>query len=282
VGFAMSRLSSSQWLTGGALVAGAYWLFKSWKDEREMQQRIEARRALHKKMTLEPRDDWTLHEIARYTGSDPELPILTAIDGEVYNVWRGSEWYGPEGPYHSIAGRDSTRFLAKQILEEEEDDGQPLDAMEIDTLNGWKEHFNFKYDKIGKLRDDGDAPALSETTTAAACRPAVRSDGLASSVQLAESREDAATIRKAMAAVRDDDGTSAGNQVRRWVIHKEAHCARLISRVQEMLLALDPESPGYTEGLLQLQAVQQAAMKCKQTCEETVVDGLCAALDRLG
>lgn len=260
-----------------------------------MKRRLDERRRLVQKMTLPSRDDWTLEEIQNYTGSDPDLPILTAIDGFVYNVWRGSEWYGPEGPYHSIAGRDSTRFLAKQILEEEEDDGQPLDAMEIDALNGWKEHFNFKYDNIGKLKaSSGDVPELAKSpiapssvgTTSAV--PASNGSAIpesklvASFVQLAECREDAATIRKAMKAVVEGGADDKGNQVRRWVLHKEAHCSSLIARVQEMLLALDVSTPKYTEQLVGLHSVVVAAMKCKQTVDVEAVDALGKAIDALG
>ena len=54
------------------------------------------------------------------------LPVSECDSGEVFNVWRGWNFYGHGAPYNSFAGRDATRFLAKQIVSEEEDDGQPL------------------------------------------------------------------------------------------------------------------------------------------------------------
>ena len=54
------------------------------------------------------------------------LPESKCDSGEVFNVWRGWDFYGHGAPYNSFAGRDATRFLAKQIISQEEDDGQPL------------------------------------------------------------------------------------------------------------------------------------------------------------
>eukprot|EP00438_Fugacium_kawagutii_P024458 Skav202131 [mRNA] locus=scaffold1980:297987:310124:- [translate_table: standard] len=50
--------------------------------------------------------------------------------GEVFNVWRGRDFYGAQagGPYGVFAGKDATRYFAKQIVSLEEDDGQPLTA----------------------------------------------------------------------------------------------------------------------------------------------------------
>ncbi len=53
----------------------------------------------------------TKDELARHDGSDPTLPIYVGLDGYVYDVSLGREFYGPGGPYHFLAGTDATRSL---------------------------------------------------------------------------------------------------------------------------------------------------------------------------
>lgn len=50
--------------------------------------------------------------LAKYDGTDPELPIYLALDGYVYDVTAGaSEYYGPGQPYHDLVGKDSSVLL---------------------------------------------------------------------------------------------------------------------------------------------------------------------------
>ena len=134
------------------------WIAFSWHQQR--QREIEARKqqeeyaALVKKMTIEPRDNWTLDQIKVYNGNDPNAPILFAARGTIYNVWRGREFYGKGSPYHIFAGTDATRLLAKGLLEpeSEEDRAQPLGWFEKDSLNDWISTFEMKYDDVGKLK----------------------------------------------------------------------------------------------------------------------------------
>jgi len=50
--------------------------------------------------------------LAKYDGTDPELPIYLALDGYVYDVTAGaSEFYGPGQPYHELVGKDSSILL---------------------------------------------------------------------------------------------------------------------------------------------------------------------------
>eukprot|EP00931_Biecheleriopsis_adriatica_P089899 TRINITY_DN63971_c0_g1_i1.p1 TRINITY_DN63971_c0_g1~~TRINITY_DN63971_c0_g1_i1.p1 ORF type:complete len:186 (+),score=35.62 TRINITY_DN63971_c0_g1_i1:37-558(+) len=95
--------------------------------------------------------DWREEELRPYDGQDPEKPILIGVDGDVFNVWRGRNFYGAEGPYNEFAGKDATRLLAKQIIEPEEDDGEPLTAMERENLENWKGLFSSKYEHVGAL-----------------------------------------------------------------------------------------------------------------------------------
>ena len=40
--------------------------------------------------------------------------ILLAINGQVFDVSSGRNFYGPNGPYGNFAGRDASRGMAKQ------------------------------------------------------------------------------------------------------------------------------------------------------------------------
>lgn len=97
--------------------------------------------------------DYSLAELASYDGSDAERPILIVVRGEVYDMTRGRDFYGPGGPYEMFAGKDCTRALAKMSfdLEDFTGDTEGLEQDELDKLEDWIEMFSAKYRKIGKL-----------------------------------------------------------------------------------------------------------------------------------
>ena len=82
-------------------------------------------------------------------------PILLAVDGTVYNVYKGRNFYGPGGEYAIFAGRDATRLLAKGKLDEETtaEQQQPLNIAERAVLATWIYTFQNKYDVVGPLHD---------------------------------------------------------------------------------------------------------------------------------
>jgi len=108
---------------------------------------------------------------------------------------------------------------------------------------------------------------------------------------VAQMKEDAATIRKAMVQSNDlHSGTPSlldMNQIVRWINTKEDHCKKIITTVGEYCLcqrlkpdALSPEQ--YTEALKAHHAVMQKAMKAKQTMDTAACDALDAAIDLFG
>ena len=95
--------------------------------------------------------EFTSEEVAMFDGKGPEgEPILTIIDGLVYDLQKGREFYGQGGPYHPFAGRDCSRLLAKNQVSDKTDTGAPLTEAELEQLGKWKEFFQNKYGAIGK------------------------------------------------------------------------------------------------------------------------------------
>lgn len=46
-----------------------------------------------------------------YNGTNPDLPILMAVDGKVYDVSSGERFYAPGKSYAYLAGKDATTPL---------------------------------------------------------------------------------------------------------------------------------------------------------------------------
>lgn len=51
---------------------------------------------------------FTLQELGRFNGTEPKLPIYLSLDGNIYDVTKGKEFYKVGGPYHYLAGKDSS------------------------------------------------------------------------------------------------------------------------------------------------------------------------------
>lgn len=54
---------------------------------------------------------YTPEELANFNGIDPKMPIYLALDGNVYDVSKGKEFYKLGGAYHDLAGKDSSTEL---------------------------------------------------------------------------------------------------------------------------------------------------------------------------
>jgi membrane-associated progesterone receptor component len=131
-------LFAAEVVTGTALAGMMYTVLNEGKDKEEAAKRKaeEAARLELRRMraSIEPKDSWTAAELAAYDGTDYDGPILLGADGLVFNVWKGRHFYAPDGPYHAMAGKDASRQLAKNRLDDDEDypedDGKPLTLAE--------------------------------------------------------------------------------------------------------------------------------------------------------
>jgi membrane-associated progesterone receptor component len=123
--------------------------YADWEEQDRQRREEPARLAI-----IEPKETWTLDELNPYDGSDEDGPLLIAVSGNVFNVWKGRHFYGPGCEYQICAGRDATRLLlAKQKLEEEtpEEAAKPLNIAEKATLEAWYWTIQNKYEIVGKL-----------------------------------------------------------------------------------------------------------------------------------
>jgi nickel superoxide dismutase len=110
--------------------------------------------------------------------------------------------------------------------------------------------------------------------------------------RIAQMREDATTIEKAMQQMAQLNGKTdvqSTNQLVRWITNKEEHASRVITTVSEYFLtqkvkpvAADAEGyQDYLKSLADHHAVMTAAMKCKQNTDLSHVENLRKAIDAL-
>lgn len=114
-------------------------------------------------------------DLLAYDGSDSSKPLLMAIKGQVYDVSRSRNFYGPGGPYAAFAGRDASQALAKMSFEAEHvsADVSGLTQSERETLEDWEMRFHEKYPVVGSVAADppplaGGAAAASASAESAA------------------------------------------------------------------------------------------------------------------
>ncbi|KAI0259186.1 hypothetical protein BC834DRAFT_833982, partial [Gloeopeniophorella convolvens] len=84
--------------------------------------------------------------------------ILLAIAGTLFDVAAGRGFYGPDGMYGNLAGRDASRGMAKQsfgvemltLINQSFDKLKDL-TPEMCNTKGWIVHFSNKYIVCGRL-----------------------------------------------------------------------------------------------------------------------------------
>ncbi|CAF1298759.1 unnamed protein product [Adineta steineri] len=115
-----------------------------------------------------PKQDLTVEQLRAYNGTDSNGRILTAIYGDIFDVSRRSDLYGPGGSYSLFAGRDATRSLSKMqltqsLFTDDYDDLTDLTDNERATARSWHEDFREKYDIVGRLLKQGEKPSVYPT-----------------------------------------------------------------------------------------------------------------------
>mmetsp|Transcript_11278 Transcript_11278/g.11309 ORF Transcript_11278/g.11309 Transcript_11278/m.11309 type:complete len:323 (+) Transcript_11278:64-1032(+) len=101
--------------------------------------------------------DFTLEQLRQYDGVKNKS-LYIAIKGEVYDVSKSPDMYGPQGAYYCFTGRDATRALARLSFEEEDLSNpniEDLGPFERDTLEQWIEKFRHYrgYPVVGRVSE---------------------------------------------------------------------------------------------------------------------------------
>lgn len=108
------------------------------------------------------RRDFTVAELKQYDGTQPDGRVLVAVNGNVYDVTKGKNFYGPGGPYAVFGGRDASRGLATfQVTaspSDEYDDLSDLKSHEMESVREWEMQFKEKYILVGRLLKPGEQP----------------------------------------------------------------------------------------------------------------------------
>ncbi|XP_043703662.1 membrane steroid-binding protein 1-like [Telopea speciosissima] len=96
----------------------------------------------------------TEEELKAYDGSDPNKPLLIAIKGQVFDVSSNKRFYGPNGPYGLLSGKDASRGLATMSFKEKDLNGDisGLSLIELDNLQDWQNTFKSKYIRVGTIK----------------------------------------------------------------------------------------------------------------------------------
>jgi len=117
-----------------------------------------------------PKRGMRLAELRNYDGKGADGRVCVAILGKVYDVTKGSRFYGPEGPYSTFAGRDATRALATfdvNAVKEEWDEHNDLTPSQMSSVQEWEMQFSERYDFVGKLlREDEEDDEVEEPAAA--------------------------------------------------------------------------------------------------------------------
>ena len=84
-------------------------------------------------------------------------PVYLALNGTVFDVSQGRNFYGPDGPYEKFAGHECGVALAKMSFDEVHLDDyegcQTLNFGEKTELDGWMEKFQYyrNYPIVGRV-----------------------------------------------------------------------------------------------------------------------------------
>ncbi len=88
-----------------ALVGGGAWFQFALGDAERVAYIGRARQAYRQVFPLE----LTPEELSHFDGSDESLPIYLAINGQIYDVSAGADYYKKDGGYGGFSGKDATK-----------------------------------------------------------------------------------------------------------------------------------------------------------------------------
>lgn len=121
----------------------------------------------------EPPRNFTATQLKYFDGTKDEStgddkPVYLSVNGQVFDVSDGRDFYGPDGPYEKFAGRECGVALAKMSFDVEHLDDLEgcanLKPSEKQELEGWIEKFTYyrPYPIKGRLVPDSILNSLKD------------------------------------------------------------------------------------------------------------------------
>jgi membrane-associated progesterone receptor component len=125
---------------------------------------------------VEPPRNFTMKQLRHFDGKEDEKmkelkPVYVSLNGIVFDVSKGRDFYGEGGPYEQFAGHECGVALAKMSFETTHLDDiagcQKLSYVEKDELEGWIQKFKYYrcYPEVGRLISDDDLPDPNHVVT---------------------------------------------------------------------------------------------------------------------
>jgi len=145
------RKSSNAPVLGSLLVLGlAVGIYFLWGQYHTTLKTADANSTKTKKSKVEL---FTMEELKRHDGSNPDLPLYLAIIGEVFDVTKGKQHYGPGAGYSFFSGTDGTRAFVTGEFNETglipSVEGLPVN--QVNDIQGWRDFYHKDYTFMGKL-----------------------------------------------------------------------------------------------------------------------------------
>jgi len=124
---------------------------------------------------MDPPRNFTSKQLVYFNGKEDERtgeekPVYLSINGTVFDVSSGRNFYGPDGPYANFAGRECGVALAKMSFDtkhlDDLDGCKELNYGEKDELDGWISKFTYhrNYPIKGRLVSDEYLKSLAGRT----------------------------------------------------------------------------------------------------------------------
>ncbi len=97
---------------------------------------------------------FTVEELKEYDGNENSKGLYISIMGDVFDVEKGAQHYGPGGTYHIFAGKDASRSFVTGEFDGKKnhlDHVLSLTPQELVSLKNWRDFYEKDYDYVGKL-----------------------------------------------------------------------------------------------------------------------------------
>lgn len=111
---------------------------------------------------------FSVSELSNFDGEGGRK-IYFSVEGVIFDVTAGRDFYGPEGPYAVFAGKECARALALLKIDEAacNDNLSGVDEAGLKILAEWVKKFKEKYPIKGRLVDPNSSSTKAAASIAA-------------------------------------------------------------------------------------------------------------------